>query len=1031
MTATHPAPSAPPPPTGFTLRDVGAWVKNLPPIRWGAEYFEQIVIVTIALVTVWAALLAFLQTWADGREATYNRQSQALSMEAMGHDMSSRQRESYDFDLYTTWNEWDWRRIEADEAEQEALAERSAAVAEMIVPLTPLLDADLPYFNPDTQYANIFPYHADTNLITTTILLEERAFTIQTANAWGNKGDGYVTVLTVLAVALFLYGLSTTISGVVRYLFALAGTFLLGVCFLWTVILTLTPVPTIPLDAIAEYARGEGLSYQASSEEDYREVAAVLDEAIRLYPEYGNAYAARATVALELGDYAAAAAYHRQALANGRAGKDVYWELGWALYLLGDYPAAIEAGRAAEALDPGLPPIVMNIATALLAQGDTAAAMQEYERGLALAADPQADVPVSWSHMYLLETVNDLERLIAALDGQTGFDQEPNLDHVADRAQLRAAAEAARQRIKEGIVAIEAQGTPTLPPVEATLRPLRFGQYASYDGQLLGSDVTFARGLQTLVIELSFADLPQGVTLSRRVTRQGSDEPGMREHLPTMAVDMVWAGEPAGTLQQTVTSPWPGRRGMRPGVYTVEYYVNGRLCQSGQFTIPETDTLIVGPPVMATAFSSHGEPSAPHAVFPAGVAELHGQFAYSGLAENVIAGRWYREDALYEELITNPLSGWGNYSFFLREPPAGAYRLELRSGDTEEVLHTTEFVVLDAADYLAQAGDLPEEATYYRNLGESHLFAEDYGAATVAFARAVDLAPDCAPCYYRWGLALRALSSYDEAADRLRMAVALRPTEYDYRCDLGDLYYDMEDESSALEQYRAAVPASPAYVFNRWGNALYDQRRYEEAIGKYQQAVDLAPDKAVYYANLGGAYEKAGHYAQAETAFTQALVLAPDNDWYYNRLGDVLYAQEKYAAALEQYLQAADMDPTFAPYFSDLGDAYYMLGNYDETIAAAQRAIALIPDRAGDYNLWGDALYAQGEYVAAAEKYRQAVELAPENALYVYNLGWAYYRLDDADQALAAFEQAVALAEAAGDTTLQQDAEEMLEEIRR
>ncbi len=1044
MTDTNPMPTPPPPtstppppPTsppararrGFSLRPAVAWFKSLPPIQWMVEYFEQIIIVTIALVTVWAALLAFLQTWADSRESAYNRQSQALSMEAMGHDMTSRQRESYDFDLYTTWNEWDWRRLEALEADQEALAERSAEVAEMVVPLTPLLDETLPYFNTDTQYADTYSYHVDTNLITTTVLLEQRAFTIKTANAWGNKGDGYVTVLTVLAVALFLYGLSTTISGVVRYLFALAGSFLVVVCVLWTGILTIGRVPTIPLDAIAEYARGQGLYYQAASEEDYQEAAAAFDEALRFYPEYGNAYARRAAVALELGDYAAAADYNRKALENGRAGKDIYWELGWVLYLLGDYPASVEASRAAEVLDPGLTPIVMNIATALLAQGDTAAAMQEYERGLAIAADPQSELPASWSHVYLLETVDDLERLIAAADGQTGFSQEPHLDNVADRARLRADAEAAHQRIKEGIVAIEASGAPRMPSAEAALLPLRFGQYASYDGKLLGTETTFARGLMSLVIELPFEALPQGATLSRRVTREWSDEPGELEQLPTMAMDMVWEGESAGTLQHVVASPWPGRRGMRPGVYTVEYYVNGRLLQSGQFTIPEADTFIVGAPVIATAFNSNTEPSAPHEVFPAGVAELHGQFAYSGLSDAIIVGRWYRDEELYEELVTNPLSGWGTYSFFLREPPAGDYRLELLLDDTEALLHATEFVVLDATSYQAQAGALPEESAYYRNLGESYLFDEDYGSATVAFAHAVDLDPECAPCYYQWGLALRELSSNDEAADKLRMAVELRPTEYDYRCELGDLYYEMGDDEAALKQYRAAVPDSPGYVFNRWGNALYDQRRYEEAAGKYQQAIDLLPGMAVYHSNLGGAYEKAGIYDRAEIAFAQAVALAPDNDWYYNRWGDTLYAQEKYAEALEKYRQAADIDPVFAPYFSDLGDTYYALGDYDEAIAAAQQAVELIPDRARDYNLWGDALYEQAEYAAAAEKYQQAFELDPEEALYIYNLGWAYYQKDQLDQARDAFEQAVALAKESGDTALQQDAEEILEEI--
>jgi hypothetical protein len=132
------------------------------------EYFEQIIIVTIALVTVWAALLAFLQTWADSRESAYNGRARRSPWKRWATIYQPPARE-YDFDLFTTWNEWDWRRLEASEADQEALAERSAEVAEMVVPLTPLLDETLPYFNTDTQYADTYAYHVDTNLITTTM----------------------------------------------------------------------------------------------------------------------------------------------------------------------------------------------------------------------------------------------------------------------------------------------------------------------------------------------------------------------------------------------------------------------------------------------------------------------------------------------------------------------------------------------------------------------------------------------------------------------------------------------------------------------------------------------------------------------------------------------------------------------------------------------------------------------------------------------------------------------------------------------
>jgi hypothetical protein len=231
-------------------------------------------------------------------------------------------------------------------------------------------------------------------------------------------------------------------------------------------------------------------------------------------------------------------------------------ELGWVLYLLGDYPASVEASRAAEVLDPGLTPIVMNIATALLAQGDTAAAMQEYERGLAIAADPAP-------HSGFLES-----RLSAGNGGRSGTAHRcgGRADRVfpGTASGQRGRPRPTPRRRRGGASAHQrrhcrhrGQRRSHDAAAEAALLPLRFGQYASYDGKLLGVGDTFARGLMSMVIELPFDVLPQGATLSRRVTREWSDEPGELEQLPTMAMDMVWEGESAGMLQ--TSSRRPGR----------------------------------------------------------------------------------------------------------------------------------------------------------------------------------------------------------------------------------------------------------------------------------------------------------------------------------------------------------------------------------------------------------------------------------------------------------------------------------------
>jgi tetratricopeptide (TPR) repeat protein len=977
--------------------------------RWLDENFNKLVVAIIALVTVYAGLVAYLQTWADNGYSTAVREGQTLAMDALGNEMSSRQRENYDFSLYTTWSEWEERYSQA-EGVDDAAAARAQDVMDLIAPLTPLLDESGAYFTPETltqtYWANVDAYHVDTNLVETTRLLEKRAFAIERASVWNGKSDGYVTVLTVLAVALFLYGLSTTMKGGLRYVFGVAGTILISLAVAGTVNLTLRPIVTVPDEAIAAYAEGQGRMWTA----DYKGAVESFDRAVAAYPHYANALAARGKAHLRADDYEAAVVDFMQSIEHGRESVSTYWELGWAHYLLGDYEASMAASRRALELDPDLLPVVMNLATAQLASGDTEGAMFQYELALTMAADPNAAVPISWSHLYLRESINDLDRLLAALDGQTGFEDEPDLSRVADRAALRDAADAARQRLKEGLISLEVAGQPRMEPAGATLSPLTFARYVGRTGALVGQADIFARGELSIVDSLSFENLPQGAVVSRRVTRQWSDEPGTLEILPTMGQDLTWEGDPSGTWQHEMIAPWPGDRGLRDGRYVVEYYVNVQLMQSGSFLVPASDEPTIGPIAFGTACSSGGVPDVAAVVFPAGVVKLYSMVTYSGVSDGtVVWSNWYRDGALYSSWANTSLAGWGSQCFSLNNVPAGDYRLDLVVEGQTEPVQSASFRVLDIPAYLAAIGPEPDDSVFYLDLGDAYAYAGDVQNAAARYQQAIDRNLACDECYYRWWSLLYEQGDYQAAADKLQQAIALSPKEYTYLSDLGETYYQLGDEEAAVAAYRQAIPLNPAMVYNEWANTLYNLDRYEEAAAKYEQSLELNPDDEVVHANLGGVYRELERYDEAVAEFERALALDPTYATPYNKWGDTLYDQGRYAEAAEKYQKAMDLDPSAPLYASNLGWATYQLGEYEQAAAAFQQAVELDPSQASDWNKWGDALYALERYTEAAEKYEQAIELRPAVALYHSNLAWAYFMLDQFDAAEVAFGQAVDL----------------------
>jgi tetratricopeptide (TPR) repeat protein len=1001
--------------TAAGKRSFFAQLQRLPLFRWMDAHYNDLIVVAIAFATVVAALTAFLQSWASSQYGTYVRQGQALATETLGQDMRSRQREGYDFSLYTTWNEWDWRRSRATDP---ILAERASQVVDMIAPLTPLLDENGPYYVTTTRESDLTTYHADINVFTTTLLAEQRTFVTAQADAWNGKADGYVTVLTMLAVTLFLFGLSTTIKGNLRYLFAVVGSFLVVVALVQILHFTLNPVPEVPLTAIEAYARGRAQWYGGHTDE----AKAAIDRALENYPNYGDAYKARGEILLDGGKYDDAAESYRKAITNGSDDVGTYWDMGWTLYLAGDYDGSLQASRHALELDSTLLPVRMNVATALLVKGDTDGAMKEYEAGLAMAADPTLALPASWSRLYLRETVNDLDRLINALDGQTGFYQIPNLDKVGDKTAVRAAAVQARQRIKEGVVSIEASGSPNPQETAAKLGSLSFGLYTGRRDDLLGQAGTFPRGVLSLVVALPYENLAPGTTLSRRVVRMQYS--GTPEYLPTMGADVRWDGGDQGVLLQQMESPWPGQRGLLPGVYTVEYYGNGNLLQTGAFTVPDTTDFIVGPLAIGLESRSGGIVFGADSIFPAGVAKVKGVFNYSGLPDHtMVYAYWYRNGSLYSQ-DSSDRNSWGSEAFVIYDVPAGDWRLDLMVDN--KVLQSAEFQVVPLEQYRLAVGLGLEDALFQRTLGDVYAYNGDYKEADIRYAKALELDSKCEVCYYRWWLTLYDQKRYQEAADKIQQAIDLSPDNYTYLCNLGKTYYQLGDEDKAKDSYRKAVAIAPAYTFNSWGNALYDLERYSEAVVKYQQSSEMAPDEAVYYANQGDAYNQMGQSDQAAAAYSEAVTVDPSYDAAYNKWGNLLYDQNQYADAAEKYKQAIAIRPGDAIYHANLGGAYREMEQYDLAAQEYQAAVNIDPSYVSAWNQWGNALYSLGQYADAADKYQQAIALSPDVPVYHYNLGMAYYQLGQYADARPEFQQAADLAGQQGDTSMQKDAEDML-----
>lgn len=148
-----------------------------------------------------------------------------------------------------------------------------------------------------------------------------------------------------------------------------------------------------------------------------------------------------------------------------------------------------------------------------------------------------------------------------------------------------------------------------------------------------------------------------------------------------------------------------------------------------------------------------------------------------------------------------------------------------------------------------------------------------------------------------------------------------------------------------------------ALVWVKLGEAYDSGGRNEEAANAYQQAINLKPDVAGYYNNLGNVLARSGKIDEAKAAYTKSVELDPPSAaTAWRNLAISLYNANRGGDAVEPLQKSAELDPKNAQTWYLLGACliYRMttkkVGDKEEitfapgTIEAYQKAIELDPN---------------------------------------------------------------------------------------
>ena len=194
---------------------------------------------------------------------------------------------------------------------------------------------------------------------------------------------------------------------------------------------------------------------------------------------------------------------------------------------------------------------------------------------------------------------------------------------------------------------------------------------------------------------------------------------------------------------------------------------------------------------------------------------------------------------------------------------------------------------------------------------------------------------------------------------------------------------------------------------NNLGTAFLQLGQLDEAITRYQKALQIKPDYAVACYNLGYALLQKGNVDEAIAQYKKALEIKPDYADAHNSMGDALFQKGSVDEAIAQFQKALEIQPSYAEAHNNLGNALFRQGRLDEAITQYQQALQIKSDYAEAHNNLGSTLFQKGSVDEAIVQFQKVLEIQPNFVDAHYNLGVALARKGLLDEAIAQYLQAL------------------------
>jgi len=318
--------------------------------------------------------------------------------------------------------------------------------------------------------------------------------------------------------------------------------------------------------------------------------------------------------------------------------------------------------------------------------------------------------------------------------------------------------------------------------------------------------------------------------------------------------------------------------------------------------------------------------------------------------------------------------------------------------DNWEMLHMLA-VTLNEADLSEQALPFFQRCLAIRGADSSILF--NYGVvlrklsrfreAARAFRHAADANPSRFDSWFNLGESLRRLGEFEGAVEALSRAADIEPDNPDVWYILGNLHLAEEQFDAAIDYFEKAVSFAPenGEAFNNLGLALKGAGRLAEAVTAFGRAIDADPGSPAAHDNLGNARALMGDMDGAIASFVEALRLMPDYADARFNLAGVYLEQRDFAAAETDYRRILKANPDHRLARLKAAFCAQVRGDPEAARIDLENALDRWPEDTGATAQLGNVMRDIGAFEKGRDYFKRALQPNPDNPVVLGNLALA------------------------------------------